>query len=111
MACAYAFAIVALVSLPAAIQTGQTIVIVGWVAQTFLQLVLLSIIMVGQKVLAAAGDERTEHVVAVVDRIAAAEERILGSLNTAAASGGLGQEPDMGTQAPPAGRHGDLPQL
>ena len=40
----------ALISLPAAIRSGDVVVIVAWVAQTFLQLVLLSIIMVGQKV-------------------------------------------------------------
>ena len=50
MWCAYLFAGIALISLPQAIQSGDSIVIVSWVAQTFLQLVLLSIIMVGQKV-------------------------------------------------------------
>jgi hypothetical protein len=50
MWCAYLFAGIALISLPKAIQSGDSIIIVSWVAQTFLQLVLLSIIMVGQKV-------------------------------------------------------------
>jgi len=50
MWCAYLFASIALISLPKAIQSGDSIVIISWVAQTFLQLVLLSIIMVGQKV-------------------------------------------------------------
>ena len=50
MWCAYLFAALALISLPAAIRSGDVVVIVAWVAQTFLQLVLLSIIMVGQKV-------------------------------------------------------------
>ncbi len=50
MWCAYLFAAIALISLPKAIASGDSIVIVSWVAQTFLQLVLLSIIMVGQKV-------------------------------------------------------------
>jgi hypothetical protein len=50
MWCAYLFAGIALISLPKAIQSGDSIVIISWVAQTFLQLVLLSIIMVGQKV-------------------------------------------------------------
>lgn len=54
MACAYVFAVIALISLPAAISSGQVIVIVAWVAQTFLQLVLLSIIMVAQSVQSAA---------------------------------------------------------
>jgi hypothetical protein len=58
MACAYVFAAIALISLPAAINSGQVIIIVAWVAQTFLQLVLLSIIMVGQSVQSAASDAR-----------------------------------------------------
>jgi hypothetical protein len=46
---AYAFAALALISLPAALHTRNTVIIVGWVAQTFLQLVLLAVIMVGQE--------------------------------------------------------------
>ncbi len=60
MWCAYAFALLALVSLPAAIASGSAIIIVGWIAQTFLQLVLLPIIIVGQNVQAAASDARAE---------------------------------------------------
>lgn len=48
MICAVVFAFIAVISLPAAIGSGSVIVIIGWLAQTFLQLVLLSIIMVGQ---------------------------------------------------------------
>ena len=59
MACAYVFALIALISLPAAITSGQVIVIVAWIAQTFLQLVLLSIIMVGQSVQSAVSDARS----------------------------------------------------
>lgn len=58
MACAYVFALIALISLPAAINSGQVIIIVAWVAQTFLQLVLLSIIMVGQSVQSTTSDAR-----------------------------------------------------
>lgn len=50
MACAYIFAAIALISLPKAIASRDVIVIVSWIAQTFLQLVLLSIIMVGQQI-------------------------------------------------------------
>ena len=57
MWCAYVFAGIALISLPAALQAG-TAAIVSWVAQTFLQLVLLSVIMVGQKVAAKASDKQ-----------------------------------------------------
>ncbi|MEV0246909.1 hypothetical protein AB0H76_10010 [Nocardia sp. NPDC050712] len=59
MWCAYAFAAFDCISLPAAIR-GGTATFVAWVAQTFLQLVLLSIIMVGQNVQAAAADKRSE---------------------------------------------------
>jgi hypothetical protein len=47
-----------LVSLPAALTSGNVIIIVSWVAQTFLQLVLLPIIIVGQNIQAAASDRR-----------------------------------------------------
>jgi len=58
MWCAYAFALIALISLPAALKSGDLIIIVAWVAQTFLQLVLLSIIMVGQNVSSAAVEQK-----------------------------------------------------
>ena len=57
MWCAYLFAMLALISLPDAIR-GGTPTLVSWIAQTFLQLVLLSIIIVGQKVAAEASDKR-----------------------------------------------------
>ncbi|HLI55977.1 MAG TPA: hypothetical protein VKY26_02975, partial [Actinomycetota bacterium] len=75
MAMAYIFSLIALTSLPAIlIQAGVLtnsdvpkfltkpglILIVAWVAQTFIQLVLLSIIMVGQDVQAKAADKRAE---------------------------------------------------
>jgi hypothetical protein len=61
MWCAYLFTALALISLPAAIKTGDRIVIVAWIAQTFLQLVLLPIIIVGQNVQAQAADKRSEQ--------------------------------------------------
>jgi uncharacterized membrane protein YjjP (DUF1212 family) len=60
MWCAYAFAGLALVSLPAALR-GGTATLVAWIAQTFLQLVLLSIIMVGQRVAAVKSDRQLEQ--------------------------------------------------
>ncbi len=60
MWCAYAFAALALISFPAALRSG-TAPLVAWFAQTFLQLVLLSIIMVGQKVAAAKSDKQLEQ--------------------------------------------------
>jgi uncharacterized membrane protein len=86
MWCAYAFALFDLISLPAAIRGGSTD-FVSWVAQTFLQLVLLSIIMVGQNVQAAAADQRAEatyhdasatlHEVAHVQGHLAAQDELL----------------------------------
>lgn len=73
MACAYLFCLIALLSLPAILEQANVltksdvpsflskpglILIVAWVAQTFIQLVLLSIIMVGQSVQALASDDR-----------------------------------------------------
>jgi hypothetical protein len=86
MWCAYAFALFDLISLPEAIRGGAA-TIVSWVAQTFLQLVLLSIIMVGQNVQAAAADKRAEatfhdasatlHEVAHVQGHLAAQDELL----------------------------------
>ncbi|HEX6506613.1 MAG TPA: hypothetical protein VF221_03185 [Chloroflexota bacterium] len=60
MWCAYAFAGLALIALPQAI-SGGTLSIVQWISQTFLQLVLLSVIMVGQNLQGAAADKRAEE--------------------------------------------------
>ena len=60
MWCAYAFAVLAIVSLPSAINAHSAVVLVSWISQTFLQLVLLSVIIVGQNELAAASDTRSE---------------------------------------------------
>ena len=61
MWCAYIFTLIALVSLPSAISSGQAIVIVAWIAQTFIQLVLLPIIIVGQNIQGKAADKRSEQ--------------------------------------------------
>jgi hypothetical protein len=75
MACAYVFTLLALISLPAILIQANVltnsdvpkfftkpglILIIAWIAQTFLQLVLLSVIMVGQSVQSAASDVRAE---------------------------------------------------
>ncbi len=70
MWCAYLFTLLALVSLPSVMkQAGVglgfdfgdgTVVLVAWIAQTFLQLVLLPIIIVGQNIQARAADKRAE---------------------------------------------------
>jgi hypothetical protein len=72
MWCAYAFALFDLISLPDAIRAG-TPAIISWIAQTFLQLVLLSVIMVGQNIQAQASDARAaktfEDTEVIVDRL------------------------------------------
>ena len=60
MWCAYAFTLIALISLPDAVKGGRS-TLIAWIAQTFLQLVLLSIIMVGQKVAAAGSDKQAQQ--------------------------------------------------
>src|SRR5216684_3426728 len=60
MICAYLFTLLALISLPSALKTGNLIIIIAWIAQTFLQLVLLPVIIVGQNVQAAAADARSQ---------------------------------------------------
>ncbi len=66
MWCAYAFAVIALVGLPQAIHdtfSGPAVhplSLIAWVAQTFLQLVLLSIIIVGQNIQATGSDARAK---------------------------------------------------
>jgi hypothetical protein len=74
MWCAYAFAALALVSLPSALQelpSQGPQPLITWIAQTFLQLVLLSVIMVGQRVQQESSDQR-----------AADDHQILGALHT-----------------------------
>jgi hypothetical protein len=76
MACAYLFTVIALISLPAILIQANVltksdvptfltkpglILIVAWIAQTFIQLVLLSIIMVGQDVQSKTADARSQH--------------------------------------------------
>ncbi|MGC2174673.1 MAG: DUF1003 domain-containing protein [Acidimicrobiales bacterium] len=60
MWCAYAFTILALFALPDAIKQGTYFIIV-WLSSSFLQLVLLPIIIVGQNIQAVASDKRAEE--------------------------------------------------
>jgi hypothetical protein len=60
MWCAYAFAVLALVALPSALEGGRLLDLIQWVSQTFIQLVMLSVIMVGQNILSRASDKRAD---------------------------------------------------
>jgi hypothetical protein len=72
MWCAYVFAVIALIGLRPALKPGGE-GIIAWIAQTFLQLVLLSVIMVGQNVQSVASDIRSQHTyddtVLILDRL------------------------------------------
>ncbi len=60
---AYVFVLIAFVSLPqalAAFLAGDTVTGITWLSQSFLQLVLLPVILVGQQVISAAQDLRAE---------------------------------------------------
>jgi hypothetical protein len=59
MWCAYIFALIALLAVPQAL-SGGLLTFVQWVSQTFIQLVMLSVIMVGQNILGRASDRRAE---------------------------------------------------
>jgi hypothetical protein len=106
MACAYVFGVIALISLPAAITSGQVIIIVAWVAQTFLQLVLLSIIMVGQSVQSAVSDARAEKEFAdtetILDRLdvktAGGIKEVLDAIHALQSSGAANATPAGGAE-------------
>ncbi len=72
MWCAYLFTLIALLGLKPALDPGGE-GLVAWIAQTFIQLVLLSIIMVGQNVQSIASDKRAENTyddaVKILDRL------------------------------------------
>jgi hypothetical protein len=60
---AYVFVLIGLVSLPQALKAflnGDTVTGIAWLSQSFLQLVLLPIIIVGQNVISASQDARAE---------------------------------------------------
>jgi Protein of unknown function (DUF1003) len=59
MWCAYLFTVLALLALPDAIKLGPYYIVV-WISSSFLQLVLLPIIIVGQNIQAKASDKRAE---------------------------------------------------
>ena len=72
MACAYVFAMISLFGLPEALHESfggaaiNPLPMVSWLSQNFLQLVLLSIIMVGQDVQASTAEERSKRQFAAV---------------------------------------------
>jgi hypothetical protein len=60
MWCAYAFALLALLVVPQAV-SGGLLTSIQWLSQTFIQLVMLSVIMVGQNILGRVSDKRADE--------------------------------------------------
>ena len=60
MTCAYLFALMALISLPEALSSEDPLEIISWIAETFLQLVLLSIVIVGQKIQTEIAEQQAQ---------------------------------------------------
>ena len=89
MTCAYLFCVIALIGLPAAWQQTFTggihpLPLVQWTAQTLLQLVLLSIILVGQNVAGEASDARATETLddtrVIIDRLDTRTQHGLGEV-------------------------------
>ena len=73
MSCAYLFAVIAFVSLPEAILSEDLLEIICWIAETFLQLVLLSIIIVGQNIQSEIAEQQAQtdrETLAAIKRLA-----------------------------------------
>ena len=60
MWCAYAFCLLAFISLPEALASRDPLKIISWTAQTFLQLVLLPIIIVGQNIQSRIAEQQAK---------------------------------------------------
>jgi hypothetical protein len=83
MWCAYVFAFIALISLPQALSDSfsggfRPLPLITWIAQTFLQLVLLAIILFGQNLQSQKADARAE---ATFRNTKDAEERLAALLD------------------------------
>ncbi len=90
MVCGYIFGLIALISLPSAIKSGNLTIIIAWLSSNFLQLVLLPVIIVGQNLQAKASDRRSEqtykdaeavlHEAMQIQQHLAAQDAVLASL-------------------------------
>jgi hypothetical protein len=64
MQAAYAFAVLAVLALPAVLGFNwfppRTLLIVAWISQTFIQLVMLAVLQLGQNLSAAGADARSQ---------------------------------------------------
>jgi hypothetical protein len=79
---ALAFALLACVSLPAVIASGNVVIVVSWITQSFLQLVLLPVIIVGQNLQGAKTEARDIETHDAVLAEHAETQQILAELHT-----------------------------
>jgi hypothetical protein len=102
MWCAYIFTTIALFALPSAIHQGTYFVVV-WLSSSFLQLVLLPIIIVGQNIQAKAADKRSEETYKDAEAVLKASEEIQQHLlaQDEAISGILSRIDVLATPMPP----------
>lgn len=95
MAAAYLFAGLALIALPSVLGftwfPPRTLLIVAWISQTFIQLVMLAVLQLGQNLQAKGSDARAEQTfrdaeavlaeaLKIQDHLAAQDEKILAIL-------------------------------
>lgn len=80
MWCAYAFAALSATSLPGTLAMHSIVADVQWIAQTFFQLVLLSVILVGQNVQGSASDKRAEQTFNDVEALMDGHTQLAGAL-------------------------------
>jgi hypothetical protein len=97
---AYVFALVAFISLPDNVQSTQLLIL--WISSSFLQLVLLPVIIVGQNIQAKAADDRSQatynDAAAVLEEARQIQAHLLAqdeaiSKIVASVCGGTGPEP------------------
>ena len=85
MQAAYLFGILALIALPGVLGLSllpdRSLLIVAWVSQTFIQLVMLAVLQLGQNLQAAGADKRAEATYldaeAVLHEILSAQDHLL----------------------------------
>jgi hypothetical protein len=99
MTCAYLFAVWAISGIPTALEPGG-IGFQNWFAEEFLQLVLLSVIMVGQDVQAKASDKRAEQTYNDVEMLLSELDEIKATLRSLLPQAGLRVIPRGGEDGP-----------
>ncbi len=115
MVCAYVFAAIALISLPSNVGSTQTLIL--WISSSFLQLVLLPIIIVGQNIQARASDKRAEatykdagailhEALQIQHHLEAQDEEIEHILNSVRAMSPGTNDPGNGSSKPASGNGG-----